>query len=46
MVDRALNTKIKFFEENTQGRILNRFSKDISSLDYIVFTFLDMTDVI
>jgi ABC-type multidrug transport system fused ATPase/permease subunit len=46
MVDSVLNTKIKFFEENTHGRILNRFSKDIETLDRILFTFLDMIDVI
>jgi len=29
MVGRVMNAKIEFFEENTQGRIINRFSKDI-----------------
>ena len=45
MVDNVLNTKVKFFEENTHGRILNRFSKDIGTLDNILFGFLEMTDV-
>jgi ABC-type multidrug transport system fused ATPase/permease subunit len=45
MVNSVLKTKIKFFEENTQGRILNRFSKDVAAVDRIIFTFLDMTDV-
>ncbi|CDW76184.1 multidrug resistance-associated protein 4 isoform x3 [Stylonychia lemnae] len=36
MVEGALNTKIKFFEVNTNGRILNRFSKDVKVLDIIV----------
>ena len=40
-----MHTKVKFFEENTKGRIVNRFSNDVSDLDQIVFTFLDMTDV-
>lgn len=45
MVEGVLNTKIKFFEVNTHGRILNRFSRDIQSLDNIVFTFLDTIEV-
>lgn len=45
MVDKVLNTKLKFFEENTQGMILNRFSKDVQTLDQIVYTFIDVTDV-
>jgi ABC-type multidrug transport system fused ATPase/permease subunit len=45
MVNRVMNTKLKFFEVNTHGRILNRFSKDIGVLDNLVFTFLDMLDV-
>lgn len=45
MVTNVLHTKLKFFEENTQGMILNRFSKDIQTLDKIVFTFLEVTDV-
>jgi hypothetical protein len=45
MVGSVLHTKLKFFEENTNGRILNRFSKDVGVLDKIVFTYLDLTDV-
>jgi len=45
MVKNVLNTKLKFFEQNTQGMILNRFSKDVQTLDKIVFTFLEVTDV-
>jgi len=33
MVENVLHTKLKFFEENTQGMILNRFSKDVQTLD-------------
>jgi len=44
VVSRVLATPINFFEENTHGRILNRFSKDVATLDQIVFTFLEMTD--
>ena len=43
---RVLQTGIVFFEENTQGRILNRFSKDMSVMDNVVFGFLEMTDYI
>lgn len=45
MIDNVVKTKLKFFEENTQGAILNRFSKDVQTLDKIVYTFLDVTDV-
>ena len=45
MVANVLHTKLKFFEQNTQGMILNRFSKDVQTLDKIVFTFLEVTDV-
>ena len=45
MVESVLNTKLKFFEENTRGRILNRFSEDVTVLDNIVYTYLDLTDV-
>lgn len=44
MVESVLNTKLKFFEENTRGRILNRFSEDVTVLDNIVYTYLDLTD--
>ena len=46
MVENVLHTKLKFFEENTQGMILNRFSKDVQTLDQIVYTFIYVTDVI
>ena len=45
MVESVLNTKLKIFEENTRGRILNRFSEDVTVLDNIVYTYLDLTDV-
>ena len=44
IVDSVLRTSMLFFEQNTQGRILNRFSKDIQTLDYLVFDFLEMVD--
>ena len=48
--DRAINglvkTGISFFDENTSGRIINRFSKDITVTDKIVFHFLEMIDFI
>jgi len=40
----VLTADITFFEENTQGRILNRFSKDVATLDNLVFTVLEMAD--
>ena len=46
MVQNVLGTKLKFFEENTQGMILNRFSKDVDTLDQIVYIFIDVTDYI
>ena len=46
MVKNVLNSKISFFEENPQGRIVNRFSKDIYTLDMVVFGFLEMIDYI
>ena len=45
MVKSIIHTKVKFFEENTKGRILNRFSNDVAELDIIVFTYLDLCDV-
>lgn len=45
MVNNVLKTKLKFFEQNTQGMILNRFSKDVQTLDQIVYTFIDVVDV-
>jgi ABC-type multidrug transport system fused ATPase/permease subunit len=44
MVRSVLHAQLKFFEENTSGRIINRFSKDISTLDNLVFTVLEMID--
>ena len=46
MIKSVIETHIRFFEENTQGRILNRFSKDIQTLDNLVFTFLEMVDYV
>ena len=46
VVRKVLETGIVFFEENTQGRILNRFSKDTATMDNLVFGFLEMTDYI
>ena len=46
MVRSVLHAQIRFFEENTQGRIINRFSKDISTLDNLVFTVLEMIDYV
>lgn len=46
MVKSVLGAHIRFFEENTQGRIINRFSKDIGTLDNLVFLFLEMIDYI
>jgi len=45
MVKSVIGTKLKFFEVNTNGRILNKFSKDINTLDEMVFCFLDLVDV-
>lgn len=45
ITQKVLHTGITFFEENTQGRILNRFSKDVATMDNIVFTVLEMADV-
>lgn len=39
-----LHAHIRFFEENTQGRIINRFSKDIATLDQMIFQVLEMID--
>jgi ABC-type multidrug transport system fused ATPase/permease subunit len=44
MVKSVLHAHIRFFEENTQGRIINRFSKDIATLDQMVFQVLEMID--
>lgn len=45
MVKSVICTKLKFFEVNTNGRVLNKFSKDINTLDEMVFCFLDLVDV-
>ena len=45
MVRGVLASKVKFFEVNTQGSIINRFSKDVAVLDSLVFTYLEMVDV-
>ena len=44
IVRKVLKSKIEFFEANPQGRIVNRFSKDIQTLDQLVFGFLEMAD--
>ena len=44
LVNSVLNTDLNFFEENTSGRIVNRFSKDVKTLDQFLFVFLEMTD--
>lgn len=44
MVKSVLHANIRFFEENTQGRIINRFSKDIATLDQMVFQVLEVID--
>ena len=46
MVNGVLHTRVKFFEVNTQGRILNRFSNDMDTLDQLIFVFIEMIDVI
>ncbi len=33
MIDSIMKAKIRFFDLNPIGRIMNRFSKDIGSLD-------------
>lgn len=43
-IQSLINTKISFFDENTSGRIINRFSKDFSKTDHISFHFLEMLD--
>jgi ABC-type multidrug transport system fused ATPase/permease subunit len=37
---------MQFYDENTSGRILNRLSSDIRTVDNIVFDFLEMIDYI
>ena len=43
MVTSILKTNISFFEENTLGTIMNRFSKDVSNLDQYLFIFIECT---
>ena len=43
-VDSIIHTNMAFFDENTSGRIMNRFSKDVAVLDLFVFSFLEMVD--
>lgn len=44
VVEGVINSIVTFFEANPQGRILNRFSKDVATLDHMVFTVLEMMD--
>jgi len=44
ITEKLVQTDLKFFEENPHGRIVNRFSKDIATLDSIIFLFLEMLD--
>ena len=43
---KVLDASLIFFEENTHGVILNRFSKDIMTLDNCLFIFIEMVDYI
>jgi ATP-binding cassette, subfamily C (CFTR/MRP), member 4 len=46
MLKSVLGTSVRFFDLNPVGRLLNRFSKDISNLDDVLpmalFEFLDV----
>lgn len=45
--DGIISTKMRFFDLNPAGRILNRFSKDLGSIDeWLPKCFLDATQVI
>jgi len=46
VIEGLMNTNMRFFDENTSGRILNRLSSDVAVVDLIVFSFLDMIDYI
>lgn len=46
VVQSLVNTRMQFYDENTSGRIINRLSRDISTVDQMVFTFLEMIDYI
>lgn len=40
VIHRVLRAEILFFDSNPVGRILTRFSKDVTVLDYIIAPFL------
>ena len=44
MVQSVITTAITYFEENTAGTIMNRFSKDVKCLDQYLFVFIECTD--
>ena len=44
VIKSLINTKMQFFDENTSGRIINRLSRDMKTVDNIVFNFLEMID--
>jgi ABC-type siderophore export system fused ATPase/permease subunit len=44
MVKSVIRTSVVYFEENTSGSIMNRFSKDVKCLDYYLFCFIECTD--
>lgn len=44
VVKSLINTKMQFYDENTSGRIINRLSSDMRTVDNIVFNFLEMID--
>ena len=44
MFERVVNSPIRFFDTNSSGRILNRFSKDTGNMDDMVpITFYDFS---
>lgn len=47
MLKRVIESKMRFFDINSIGRIMNRFSKDINNLDDVLPTTLhDFLNVI
>lgn len=46
VIKSLINTNMQFFDENTSGRIINRLSRDMKTVDNIVFNFLEMIDYI